>query len=80
LSDIFPIKKGLKQGESLSPLLFNLTLEYASRSVQVNKDSFKLSGTHQFLIYAADNVMVGSVHTIKKNTEIFVIAVMEAGP
>jgi hypothetical protein len=34
LSDIFPIQNGLKQGDALSPLLFNLALEYAIRKVQ----------------------------------------------
>jgi hypothetical protein len=29
LSDVFPIKNGLKQGDALSPLLFNFALEYA---------------------------------------------------
>ena len=37
-SDMFPIMNGLKQGDALSPLLFNLVLEYATRSVQVNQD------------------------------------------
>jgi len=36
LSDLFPIKNGLKQGDVLSPLFFNFTLEYAIRRVQVN--------------------------------------------
>ena len=31
LSDMFPIRNGLKQGDVLSPLLFNFALEYAIR-------------------------------------------------
>jgi sorting nexin-29 len=34
LSDSFPIQNGLKQGDALSPLLFNFALEYAIRKVQ----------------------------------------------
>jgi hypothetical protein len=30
-SDIFPVRNGLKQGEVLSPLLFNFVVEYAIR-------------------------------------------------
>ena len=32
-SDRFPIRDGLKQGDALSPLLFNFALEYAIRRV-----------------------------------------------
>ena len=52
LSDVFPIRNGLKQEDALSPLLFNMALDYALRRVQVNRDGLKLSGTHQLRVYA----------------------------
>jgi len=33
LSDIFPIKNGLKHGDALSPLFFKFALEYAIKRV-----------------------------------------------
>jgi hypothetical protein len=33
LSESFPILNGLKQGDALSPLLFNFALEYSIRKV-----------------------------------------------
>jgi len=38
LSDIFPFTTSLKQGDVLSPLLFNFASDYAIRRVQVNQD------------------------------------------
>ena len=52
LSDMFPIRNGLKQGVALSPLFFNVALEYAIRRVHVNQDGLKLNDTHQLLVYA----------------------------
>ena len=57
----------MKQGDALSPLLFNFVLEYAIRRVQVNQDGLKLNGKHQILAYADDvNIVGGSIHTVKE--------------
>ena len=70
----------MKQGEALSPLLFNFSLEYAIRRVQVNQDGLKLNGTHQLLAYADDvNILGGGIHTVKENAEALVAATKEIG-
>ena len=80
LSDMFSIRNGLKQGDALSPLLFNFAVKYAIRRVQVNQDGLKLNGTHQLLAYADDvNILGGSIHTVKKNAEALVAATKEIG-
>jgi hypothetical protein len=76
LSDNFPIQNGLKQGDNLSPLLFNLALEYDIRQVQENQLGLKLNATH----YADDvNLLGDNMGTIKKNTETLIDASKEFG-
>jgi hypothetical protein len=41
LSEMLPIRNGLKQRDALSPLLFSFALEYAIRRVQVIQGGFK---------------------------------------
>jgi hypothetical protein len=80
LSEMFPIRNGLKQGDALSPLLFNFALEYAIKRVQVNQDGLKLSGTHQLLAYDDDvNILGGRVHTVKENAEALLVSSNEIG-
>ena len=80
MSDKFPIRNGLKQGDALSPLIFNFALEYAIRRVQVNQDGLNLNGIHQLLVYADDfNILGGSVHTVKENAEALIVASKEIG-
>jgi hypothetical protein len=78
LSAIFRIKNDLKEGDALSPLLFNFALEYVIKGVQVNLNGLKLNGTHQ-IFWRADDVHIfsESVYTINKNTEALVFASKE---
>jgi hypothetical protein len=75
LSDMFSIKKGLKQGDDLSLMLLNFPLKYGIKRVHVNQDGLKLNGTHQLLVFADNvNILGRRIHNIKKNTEALVVA------
>ena len=66
LSDMFPLRNALKQGDALTPFLFNFVLENAIRSVWLNLDDLKVNCTHQIMVYVYyGKILGGSVHTIK---------------
>jgi len=75
VSDRFPIRNVLKQGDALSPMLFNFALDYTIRRVQVNQDGLKLNGKHQLLACADGvNILGGSIHMLKGYAEDLVAA------
>ena len=58
---MFSIRNGLKQGDALSPLLFNFALEYPPGK----QNGLKSNGTRQLLVYAHDvNMLGGSLHIV----------------
>jgi Reverse transcriptase (RNA-dependent DNA polymerase). len=59
LSSNFPIENSLKQGDALSPLLFNFSLEYAIRKVQETNFGQDMNSTHQVLSYMDDVNLIG---------------------
>jgi hypothetical protein len=80
LSDKFPIQNGLKQGDALSPLLFNFALEYAIKKVQENQVGLEFNGIHQPLVHSYDiNLLGDSVNIIKENKETFLEASRDVG-
>ena len=66
LSEMFPIRNGLKQGDALSPLLFSFALEFAIKRVQVNQDVF-------FCNCSSRCVAITYIQKLFVNTPLFVL-------
>ena len=71
LSSRFPIENGLKQGDALSLLLFNFSLEYI-RKVQGTNLGLDMIGDHKVLAYAEGGKF--TIRTIERNTDVLLNA------
>ena len=70
LSPSFETAIGLRHGDSLSTLLFNLCMEKIIRNVRINKGGRIFNRTRLCLVYADDVVILGrSEGYIKKTLE-----------
>ena len=63
----------MKQGYTLSPLLFYFALGYASRKVQETNFQLNINGTHQVLAYVDD------IRTIERNADVLLNACKDIG-
>jgi hypothetical protein len=73
------MQNGLKEGDALSPLVFNFASEYAIMKVQENQVGLKFNGTHQLLAYSDHvNLLVDKIYTAKKSTETLIDACKKA--
>ena len=65
----------MKQGDALSPQLFNFSLEYAIRKVQETNLGLDMNGTHQVLTYADDVNLIGDdIRTIERTADVLLKA------
>jgi hypothetical protein len=61
--------KIVQQGDALSPLLFNLALDYAIKKVLEIQVRLNLNGTHQLLTYADDvNILGDNIDNANNDT------------
>lgn len=58
LSEKFEVKEGVRQGDPLSSVLFNLALEGIIRKANINRMGLIYRKTHQCLAYADDLVII----------------------
>ena len=80
LSDAFPITMVGKKGDALSPLLFNVALEYTIRNVHAYRESFKLNGVQPLPVYADYiNLFGENIQTVKRNKKALLVASREVG-
>jgi hypothetical protein len=66
LTDHFEVRRRLKQGDGLAPLVFSIVLEYAIRQLSVDVNSSLICKSDQIVGYADDiNIMGRSMQTYR---------------
>jgi hypothetical protein len=72
LSSFFENKTGVKQSESLSPILFNLALQKAIQNVQMVPSGIKIGKEHlNILAYTDDSVLIGKKNRNKNKITVY---------
>jgi hypothetical protein len=80
LSDPFENKEGLRQGDGLAQLFFNMVLEYAIRSSRIETNGTIFHKTSQILAYADDvDLIARNVNQLQQNLETFKGAAQNVG-
>jgi len=80
MSESFKIRNELKQGDALSPLLFNFALEYAILKIKGDKKRLSWNGFNQLFVYADDVDLIGDdIDVPQSNTDILIEACYEIG-
>lgn len=80
MSKTFNIHSGLKQGDALSFLLFNLILEHIIKEMQKDEDSRQLNDITQLLTYADDVALLeDNKETLINNTKTLLDKTKELG-
>jgi hypothetical protein len=59
LSSNFKVKVGLRQGDALPTILFNIVSEKVIRNIEINPNGTIFNRTRQYLAYADDVVILG---------------------
>ena len=69
LSISFRIENGLKQGNVLSPLLFNCVVEYTITKVEETNLGLDMKGIHQILDYEDVSIIGDDIREIERNAD-----------